>query len=136
MLVENSWVVGLVFVLVFPVIWLVWAFLLRSGFTSRLAGIALRRSNGRKALRIQCVWRTVLVWLPVAALLCLSVWLDGVWLGHWHENDLAGSESAYRLSWICWVLALALLPLYVGLALRLPQRSWHDRLAGTYLVPR
>src|SRR5205823_9441198 len=67
MLVENSWVVGLVFVLVFPVIWLVWAFLLRSGFTSRLAGIALRRSNGRKALRIQCVWRTVLVWLPVAA---------------------------------------------------------------------
>jgi hypothetical protein len=40
------------------------------------------------------------------------------------------------LSWLCWGAALALLLLYVALALRSPARGLHDRLAGTYLVPR
>lgn len=34
------------------------------------------------------------------------------------------------------LVALALLPLYVFLALWSPERAPHDRLAGTYLVPR
>jgi eukaryotic-like serine/threonine-protein kinase len=130
------WVVGMVCVVPFAVIWTLWAFLMRGGFTFRLAGIALLRSNGRKALRIQCAWRALLVWTPVTALLVLSVWLDSVWLAAWFRQSTEPHASAYWLSWLCWGSALALLPLYVGLALRLPNRSLHDRLAGTYLVPR
>jgi eukaryotic-like serine/threonine-protein kinase len=99
-------------------------------------GLALLRSNGRKALRIQCAWRALLVWTPVAALLVLSVLLDNVWLGAWFRQIVEPYAWAYWLSWLCWGFALSLLPLYVGLAFWLPNRSLHDRLAGTYLVPR
>jgi hypothetical protein len=129
-------VVGTICVLHFVLIWSIWAFLMRGGLTYRLAGIALLRSNGRKALRIQCAWRALLVWAPVTGLLLLSVWLDSVWLVAWFRQVAEAYTWAYWLSWLCWGLALALLPLFVGLALRLPNRSLHDRLAGTYLVPR
>jgi hypothetical protein len=135
-IVDPVWVVATIFVIHFGLAWTIWAFLTRGGLTFRLAGIALLRSNGRKALRIQCAWRALLVWIPVTALLMLSVWLDSVWLADWFRQTSEPYAWAYWLSWLCWGLALALLPLYVGLALRLPDRSLHDRLAGTYLVPR
>jgi hypothetical protein len=133
---DYGWVLAMIYPLPFPLIWVVWAVALRGGITLRLAGIALLRCNGRKALRIQCAWRALLVWMPVAALLAISIWLDGVWLRAWLRQDLHLYEWAYWLSWFGWSLALALLPLYVGLALWLPNRGLHDRLAGTYLVPR
>jgi eukaryotic-like serine/threonine-protein kinase len=34
-----------------------------------------------------------------------------------------------------WLVALALLPVYVAIALRYPTRPPQDRIAGTYLVP-
>src|SRR5207245_2411913 len=77
---RRGWESGLVPMALFPLLWALWAFLLRGGFTYRLAGIALLRSNGRKALRIQCAWRALVVWLPVVALLTLSFWLDCIWL--------------------------------------------------------
>jgi len=40
------------------------------------------------------------------------------------------------LAWASWWAALALLAIYAVLALWLPSRGVHDRLAGTYLVPR
>ena len=107
----------------------------RGGFTFRLAGITLLRSNGRKALRIQCAWRAFLVWMPVVAFLTAMAWLDGLWLATWSRQGTSYGW-AYWPSWLCWGLALTLLPLYVGLALWLPNRGLHDRLAGTYLVPR
>jgi hypothetical protein len=99
-------------------------------------GIALLRSNGRKALRIQCAWRALLVWTPVILLLALWVWCNAWWLIAWEHEMIQRSRWVYVLSWLSWGAALALLPVYVGLALRFPGRSWHDRLAGTYLVPR
>ena len=126
----------MIFSLPFPLLWIVWAFALRGGLTFRLAGIALLRFNGRKALRIQCALRALLVWAPVAALLAFSLWLDGIWLAAWLRANLYHYEWAYWLSWASWSLALLLLPLYVGLALWLPNRSLHDRLAGTYLIPQ
>ncbi|HLJ94187.1 MAG TPA: protein kinase [Gemmataceae bacterium] len=130
------WVFLLIFILAFPLIWVVWAFIFRGGFTFRLAGIALLRSNGRKALRIQCAWRALLVWLPVVGLLALSCWLDLVGLAAWSHRNLVLYQWTNALSWVCWGLALLLLPLYGGLVLWLPNRGVHDRLARTYLVPR
>jgi hypothetical protein len=131
-----GWRIYLIFVALVPLIWVLWAFLLRGGFTYRLAGIALLRANGRKALRIQCAWRALLVWAPVAVLLVLCCWLNDVWLVAWDRQNMGSLAWASWLAWVCWSLALALLPLYVGLALWLPNRSLHDRLAVTYLVPR
>ncbi len=112
------------FICLVPLVWMIWAFITRGGLSYRLAGISLLRANGQKALRIQCAWRAFLVWAPVTLLLLLSVLADALapqreWLGR-----------------TLWWSALALLLVYVVLALRYPSRSLHDRLAGTYLVPR
>jgi hypothetical protein len=117
-----------------PVLWVVWAFLFRGGFSFRMAGIQLLRGNGRKALRIQCAWRAFLVWLPVVNLLVASVWLEARYWIAWQH----GATPVWEL-WLssaCYWLAMGLLPVYVLLALWWPTRSLHDRLAGTYLVPR
>ena len=64
----------------------------------------------------------------------LSAWLDLLpWASGVPNSDFGWT---YWLSWLCWILALALLPVYVLLAIRFSERSLHDRLAGTYLVPR
>ncbi len=59
----------LICLLPWPALWVLWAFLARGGLSFRIMGISLVRSNGRPALRIQCAWRALLVWLPVTALL-------------------------------------------------------------------
>ena len=107
-----------------PGIWILSTFLFRGGVAMRLAGLTLVRPSGRKALRIQCAWRTSLVWLPVVGLLVLVGWID------FQSPDLA---------WLATVvqgLTLALLLVFAALAFRFPSRGIHDWLAGTYLVPR
>jgi hypothetical protein len=104
-------------------VWVVWAFLTRGGYAYWRGGIVLRRANGRKASRVQCALRALLVWAPVAGLLCL-----------------AGSVARVQpgLPWLyfgLWGTAVALLVAYVPLALWSPSRGLHDRLVGTYLVP-
>jgi serine/threonine protein kinase len=107
------------FVARFTVAWLAavvsWAFLARGGLSLRLLGLSLVRADGRPAGRLRCAWRALLAWAPLTGLVACWLWLD------W---DPAG-----------WA-ALALLPLYAVLALWSPWRAPHDRLAGTYLVPR
>jgi uncharacterized RDD family membrane protein YckC len=100
-----------------------WAFLFRGGLSFRLVGIALLRANGRPALRLQCAWRALLFWLPVTALLALSIWVDSAY-----------PETAPLAFWL-WCSALGVLLGYMVLALWFPRRSLHDWLAGTYLVP-
>jgi serine/threonine protein kinase len=98
-----------------PVAWVVWAFLWRGGLSLPLFGLSLVRGDGQPAGRLQCAWRVVLVWAPVTAMLAC-------WIG-------LGWES---YGWN----ALILLLLNVILALSSPERALHDRLAGTYLVPK
>jgi hypothetical protein len=123
---------GLVF---WPLAWVIWAFLFRGGFSYRIVDIALVRGNGRPASRMQCAWRALLVWAPVTALLALSFWLNFSYWEAWQPNRT-------RYLWMLWVSsafwwsALLLLLGYIGLALLHPSRTLHDRLAGTYLVPR
>jgi len=107
-----------------PLLLVATAVIFRGGLSLRLAGLALVRSGGRDALRVQCAWRVVVVWLPVVVLLLPIVWID------LHRVDLV---------WLCPILqGLALLPLaaQAALALRFPRRSLPDWLAGTSVVPR
>jgi uncharacterized RDD family membrane protein YckC len=107
-----------------PLLWVLGAFIFRGGLSYRLMKISLVTRTGSRALRLQCAWRALLVWAPVVFLLGWSLWLDN------RHPELAW------LSWGSWCTALALLVLYALLALLSPTRPLHDRLAGTYLVPR
>jgi hypothetical protein len=95
----------------------------RGGISWMLAGIALIRSDGRRASRRQCGVRAALVWFPIALL-----------LGGSAACQLYSPERAYSAAAL-WLIALALLPVYVAIALRFPTRAPQDRLVGTYLLP-
>ncbi len=95
----------------------------RGGLSMLLAGIAVVRADGRKASRLQCTARAALVWFPVLGLLFASAMLQ----------IHAPQQAVWAV--VLWIVAAALLPLYVFIALRYPARALHDRLTGTYLVP-
>jgi hypothetical protein len=126
--------IQIAYLVFWPPLWVAWAFLARGGISRRLAGLALVRADGRHAARWQCAWRALLVWAPVTALLVLALWLDGRYWATWEP-----SESSPWVPWLTqalWWGGWGLLALEVVLALRQPARAPHDRLAGTYLVPR
>ena len=133
---NSLWIPSAIGIGVWLPIWVIWAFIWRGGIALRMAGLTLLRADGRNALRIQCAWRVLLVWAPVTALLLLSCWLDTIVFVNWVKETDASARWAFWLSWISWIAALSLLPAYVALALRSPARALHDRLAGTYLMPR
>jgi uncharacterized RDD family membrane protein YckC len=105
------------------VVWPACAILFRGGLAYWFAGLTLVKRDGRKAGRFLCGLRELLVWLPFTLLLSLSLFVQ--WQApHW---------VAFRTG--CWLLAVAALPLMVGLALRNPTRGPHDRLLGLRIVP-
>jgi uncharacterized RDD family membrane protein YckC len=116
-----------------PLLWLVWAFVFRGGVSLRLMGLALVRRNGRPAWRLQCAWRAVLVWVPVVGVLMLATSLD---YRSWAPDGATPWQWFAWLSVLTWWAAVGLLIGYGWLAFRRPTRSWHDRLAGTNVVPR
>jgi hypothetical protein len=117
-----------------PLAWVAWAFLWRGGLSYRVVNLDLVRADGRPALRVQCAWRALLAWAPVTGLLVLSLWLQGRFWSGWYEGGAPVWQ--HSLATALWYAALALLAVYAAAALARPTRSLHDRLAGTYLVPR
>jgi hypothetical protein len=117
-----------------PVVWMVWTFLMRGGVPYRPFRLALVRDDGRSASRLQSVYRALIVWGPVTGLLLLSLWLDSLYMSLMQEGD------PYRwLIWessFLWWSGLLLLVAYVILTIRSPTRALYDRIAGTYVVPR
>jgi hypothetical protein len=107
-----------------PALWVVWAFLTRGGFCLPLVGLGLVRSDGRPASRLHCAWRTFLAWVVPMGLLLASVWAK-----------YRGVKPA-ALPWIFFGLAVAAVVAYIPLGLVYPARGPHDRLSGTYLVPK
>jgi hypothetical protein len=109
---------------------LAWAFLLRGGPSFAMAGLALVRSDGRRAARWQALWRSALVWaqwvVPVTAYTATSWWLAGRPSSH-SPLDFQREADLQRclIGLILWAL----------LSVLLPRRTLHDRLAGTYVVP-
>ncbi len=117
-----------------PVVWGLWALLTRGGWVRWLIGIRLVQADGRPASRLRCLWRCVVIWLPIVGLLLLSASVDlyRIWTYRNHPED------GWLLAWIAWGswwLAVVLLPVYAWFARQNPARSLHDRLAGTYQVP-
>ncbi len=106
-----------------PLIWILAAALLRGGLSMMITGIAVVRTDGRRAFRRQCAFRAAIVWLPIAALLLGSVWVQ-----------IYQYQLTYAANGL-WIAAMSLLPVYVVVALRYPSRPPQDRLAGTQLVP-
>lgn len=109
--------------LIIPIGMVTAAAVLRGGLSLLLAGIALVRADGGKATRRQCALRSAVVWFPITALLYGSA-----------AVQVFAPERAYAALGL-EVLALALLPVYVAIALRFPSRAPQDRVTGTYLVP-
>ncbi len=119
---------------IWPILWVLWAFVWRGGLSYRWLGLALARSNGRKGARWQCALRALLVWTPLVALWTGSVWLD-MW--YWPTFPLGDPDSwVPLLTWGMWWGGLALMPIFACLAITFPRRCVHDWLAGTYVVPR
>jgi eukaryotic-like serine/threonine-protein kinase len=123
-----------IWLLFWPVVWVIWAFLWRGGLSLRWLGLALARSDGRKAARWQCAWRGLVVWTPITAL-----WIASLWLDIWSWSAWRAGQANTLLQWLssgCWWAGVALLPVYAVLAIIYPRRSLHDWLSGTYVVPR
>jgi hypothetical protein len=123
--------------LAWPLLWSIWAGLTRGGLGMWLTGMALRNRNGRPAARWRCALRSLMVWVPVAWLLLASVLLD---LWRVESAPLGWTDGAVRLTawlaWATWWLALLLLAGYPWVAVGWSNGGPHDRLAGTYPVPR
>jgi uncharacterized RDD family membrane protein YckC len=124
----------LVTMLIGPLCWVAFAFLFRGGLSYPLMGLSLVRADGRRAGRLRCAGRALLVWAPLTALLVAAVLLrEHYWT--------SGVDRAGRV-WMLWGVemlrwaSLGLLAAYPIMAIRAPERSPADRLAGTYLVPR
>jgi hypothetical protein len=110
-------------VVVWPVVWAVFAFAFRGGLAMSLAGITLVRPDGRKAGRFRCAGRELLVWLPMTAVLLTAMWVQAI------APDLVALRTGL------WLVAGLMLPVYVVVALKDPARPPQDRIMGTYLVP-
>ncbi|HSQ54328.1 MAG TPA: hypothetical protein VLM40_01175, partial [Gemmata sp.] len=109
--------------LLIPAGMVILAAVLRGGISMMLAGISLVRGDGRKATRRQCALRAAVVWLPIALLLFGAAWIQAM---HPERIYLAAA---------LWLIAVGLLPVYVVIAIRYPDRPPQDRIAGTYLMP-
>ena len=96
------------------------ALLFHGGPMLRAVGIEVQTGDGDRAGRLRCSARTAAAWSPFIL---------------WFFYTVPGpGRGAFATPW-------GLVPLVVGLvgvalSLRAPQRGPHDRIAGTYLVPR
>jgi hypothetical protein len=106
------------------VVWVVWGFLFRGGVSYRLSGIMLVRSSGRRALRFQVLWRSILFWTPLLATIIGAFWIDA------YDSDNARLGDA--LNWS----TLFILAGYTLAIVRSPSNHWHDGLSGVHLVTR
>ncbi len=101
-----------------------WSLLTRGGMSFALAGLALVRTDGRRAARWQCALRAMLIWVPPLLFMCLCVAVKN-WSPQWVfvHNAL-------------WFAALLWLVSYAVIGILRPGRGPQDRLSGVWVVPR
>jgi hypothetical protein len=112
------------------VAWVVWSIMTQGGLSMILMGIDLQRRNGQRAGPLRCGWRTFIVWAPFFALVMISVWIQDA------TKNWGNASGPLWVYWIPWWLALIYLAGSAMSSLIWPKRSWYDRLARVYLVPR
>jgi hypothetical protein len=110
------------------------ALALGGGLRCRMLGVCVVRGNGRPAGPLRCAWRTLLAWLICVAPLALARLVEELYWYNWSPDDSPARLLA--LADLSWLLAGVLLAAWLVVVLRSPARSLHDRLAGTWLVPR
>jgi hypothetical protein len=100
------------------------AFVFRGGLTLRLFGVALVDATGAEVSRWRALWRATLAWMP---LIGLQLFADYASMPFGVHPTAAGAIVASL--WLstavgtCWAIVV-------------PARGLHDRIAGTWLVPR
>ncbi len=120
-----------IMLLIWPAAWIIWAFLTRGGLTYLLMGMSLVRGNGRPALRVQCAWRTFLVWAPIMALAVAGIWLNALYWSRW-PGDGADVWMLWASS-AAWWASLALMPLFAAAQRRFRSEGrttgWRGRIS-------
>jgi hypothetical protein len=122
---------------IFALFGIAWSTLTRGGLIFRLLGMQLVRADGRAAAYWQCALRSLLFWAPQIALLGGALALDAQYRNNWFAP--ASRESMRWLTWFSWTMwwfGIAMLPVGIIQTIWTPQRDWHDRLVGTWIVPR
>jgi hypothetical protein len=124
-------------VLAGPLTWIGWAFAARGGLSLRLLRLELVRSDGRPAARWQCLLRALLFWAPIVVAWGAAISLDQTYWSRWYDPEFRAMYSWIpALTWVLWAGGLLLLVGYFIRAVWKPQRSWHDQITGTWVMPR
>src|SRR5262249_25582777 len=98
-----------------PLAWAIIAALTGRGLSRLVVGIRLLDEQGRPASGWRIHLRTLVVWLPVAALLGLSLFVDLLRVARAPE---AGAQPILGwVSWLSWWVALGLLPAYAWMTI-------------------
>ena len=96
----------------------------RGGALLSMMGLALTTTAGKPASRSRCGLRSLVVWCGPCLLLGGALVLQ-------RDPWMAGWES-----WLLFGLAVASVLAYPIVAVLTPARGPHDRLAGTWIVPK
>jgi hypothetical protein len=110
------------------------ALVFRGGVRNLLLRVDAVRGDGRPAGRLRCAWRALVAWVLLVAPLFLARWLEEGYWSSWTPDG--GTPWLLWAADACWVLALVLPIACLALIVLAPARSLHDRLSGTWLVPR
>jgi serine/threonine protein kinase len=105
---------------------LVSSLLVRGGVMMRLLGLAIVDRHGARISRLHGAWRALITWSPI-----LVLWIYfGIsrWIGR-------SFEETFLTTWLV-VLMLGTAAVATAWTIAHPARGWHDRLAGTWVVPR
>jgi hypothetical protein len=106
------------------VVLVLWSALTRGGWSFWVAGLSLRRVDGRPAGRGQSALRTLLAGLPLCAASALSSFFG------------VSPKTHAIYHYVVEFLPLGVALVMVGLILWRPACTWYDRLVGTRVVPR
>jgi hypothetical protein len=128
------------------------AFVFRGGATLFMCGIRVHRIDGSRASRLRCTARAAAALLPSSILATNAIWMryslvtpaglssDVEWRTR-QARLLVGQPEAFvgvvgHAPEVLMLAAIAALYAVVIHAIAHPEQSWHDRIAGTCLVPK
>lgn len=113
--------VGIIFDFFVALPSIVCAALFRQGYVTYRSGVAFVTRDGSRASRLRLLWRSLITWLPVLAIAPVAVTFT---------KGYAILATA-GVSLLSVVLAIGIFR-----CLKVPERSFADLLAGTWMVPR
>ncbi|HEV3025219.1 MAG TPA: hypothetical protein VGX76_22265, partial [Pirellulales bacterium] len=125
---EATLLVGMLLAVALPALA---AFAMRGGPVFRMTRIDVLRTDGNRASRLRCAWRSALAWTPVLVPLVaqsvpaltgdMAAHVAGIW------QIVLGATVLFM-----WPISLA----GAIYAVASPRRGLQDQLAGTFLVPK